>query len=83
MFCGEVGKAEQSQIGPKDPHTILSNRINNIVDLSADVAQSKVFLDLLLRGLLDEEIFLCPKFFSLPLETCFREVILRVLLEML
>jgi hypothetical protein len=32
----------------------LSNRTNNIVDSKADVAQLKLFLDILLGGLLEE-----------------------------
>jgi outer membrane protein TolC len=45
------------------PHTSVFNRKNNIVNLNADVAQSKVLLYLLLGGLLEEEIFLNPQIF--------------------
>jgi hypothetical protein len=44
-------------------HTSLFNRTNNIMNSNVDVAQLKVFLDPLLRGLLYEEIFLRPDIF--------------------
>jgi hypothetical protein len=53
------------------------------MDTNTDVAQSKVFLDLLLDRLLEEEIFLRLEFCRLSLEICFMVKILRVLLEML
>jgi hypothetical protein len=52
------------------------------VNLNTNMTQSKV-LDQLLDELLEEEIFLRPRFFKLPLERCFREEISRVMLEML
>jgi hypothetical protein len=53
------------------------------MNLNADMTKSKIFLDSLLEGPLEKEIFLCQNFFKLPLKTCFREKFLRVLLHML
>jgi hypothetical protein len=47
-FVGRHGRSLMS-LNPT-----LSNRTNNIVDSKADVAQLKLFLDILLRGLLEE-----------------------------
>jgi hypothetical protein len=43
---------------------ILFNRINNIIKLNADMSQSKVLINLLLRRLLEEEKKIDPPYFS-------------------
>jgi hypothetical protein len=46
-------------------NTTLSNRTNNIVGLNIDVVQSKLLIDLFLKGLLKNERKLIIIFFKL------------------
>jgi hypothetical protein len=59
-------------------NTILSNRINNIVDLNIDMVQSKLLIDLFLKGLLKNERKLIIIFFKLIQKQNLRDYFFRL-----
>jgi hypothetical protein len=57
--------------------TSLSNKINNIVNTNANMTQSKVLVDPLLSGLLEEEKKLTLMFFEVTLKISLKKTIFQ------
>jgi hypothetical protein len=67
----------------KASNTTLSNRKNNIVDPITGLAKSKVLVDPLLGGSLEEERKIDPHIFQVPSKISFKRLFFRALLKML